>query len=53
MKTYLESNELVTDYNTFVKIKGGDRGVDIVTSMNMTEATKLMLNFAKKTNDGT
>jgi hypothetical protein len=34
-------------------IKGGNRGKDIVTNMDIGSATKAILNFADKANEGT
>lgn len=53
MESKMKSSNTKHTAKTYVVIKGGDRGEDIVRNMDMSHATDAVLNFAAKASEGT
>jgi len=49
----MKSSKDFKSSTSIVKIRGGDRGTDVVKSMEIEEATKAILSFGEKASDGT
>lgn len=45
--SYVDESSKVKNSKTFVRIKGGDRGADIVQTMDIKNGSNAILNFAK------
>lgn len=53
LESSIKSSRDVSSASTIVTIKGGNRGQDIVNSMDITKATNAILTFASQANEGT
>lgn len=51
--SYVDESSKVKNSKTFVRIKGGDRGADIVQTMDIKNGSNAILNFAKQSKNGT
>lgn len=50
---YVDESRDITNSKTYVRIKGGDRGTDIVQTMDVKNGSNAILNFAKQSKNGT
>lgn len=53
IESFVSNSEEVTSSKTSVRIRGGDRGADIVKSMDIKNASDTILNFANQAKEGT